>query len=59
MSRSKKALIVGGGVAGPVAAMALEQAGIDPVVYEAYADGAGAQSMRTTSCYRRASPRRA
>src|ERR687889_739506 len=45
MSRSKKALIVGGGVAGPVAAMALEQAGIDSVVYEAYAggaDGAGA-----------------
>jgi FAD-dependent urate hydroxylase len=45
MSRSKKALIVGGGVAGPVAAMALEQAGIDPIVYEAYAggaDGAGA-----------------
>jgi FAD-dependent urate hydroxylase len=40
MSRAKKALIVGGGVAGPVAAMALRQAGIDSVVYEAYADGA-------------------
>ena len=40
MSRAKKALIVGGGVAGPVAAMALRQAGIDSVVYEAYAGGA-------------------
>src|SRR5918995_684765 len=39
MSRAKKALIVGGGVAGPVAAMALRQAGIDSVVYEAYAGG--------------------
>jgi FAD-dependent urate hydroxylase len=42
MSRAKKALIVGGGVAGPVAAMALRQAGIDSVVYEAYAGGADA-----------------
>jgi FAD-dependent urate hydroxylase len=45
MSRAKKALIVGGGVAGPVAAMALRHAGIDAIVYEAYAggaDGAGA-----------------
>jgi FAD-dependent urate hydroxylase len=40
MSRAMKALIVGGGVAGPVAAMALRQAGIDSVVYEAYAGGA-------------------
>jgi 2-polyprenyl-6-methoxyphenol hydroxylase-like FAD-dependent oxidoreductase len=40
MSRAKKALIVGGGVAGPVAAMALRQAGINSVVYEAYAGGA-------------------
>ena len=40
MSRAKKALIVGGGVAGPVAAMALQRAGIDPVVYEAYTSGA-------------------
>src|SRR5215216_2611732 len=36
MSHAKKALIVGG----PVAAMALRQAGIDSVVYEAYAGGA-------------------
>ena len=40
MSRAKRALIVGGGVAGPVAAMALQRAGIDPVVYEAYPGGA-------------------
>ncbi len=40
MSRTKKAMIVGGGVAGPVAAMALQRAGIDSVVYEAYAGGA-------------------
>ena len=32
----KKALIIGGGIAGPVTAMALQRAGIDPVVYEAY-----------------------
>jgi FAD-dependent urate hydroxylase len=31
-----KALIVGGGVAGPTTAMALQRAGIDAVVYEAY-----------------------
>jgi FAD-dependent urate hydroxylase len=40
MSRTKKALIVGGGVAGPVAAMALQRAGMESVVYEAYAGGA-------------------
>jgi FAD-dependent urate hydroxylase len=32
----RKAVIVGGGVAGPVAAMALQRAGIEGVVYEAY-----------------------
>ncbi|MPZ51918.1 MAG: NAD(P)-binding protein [Acidimicrobiia bacterium] len=31
-----KALIVGGGIAGPVAAMALQKAGIESVVYERY-----------------------
>ncbi|MFJ1748135.1 FAD-dependent monooxygenase [Streptomyces sp. NPDC088116] len=35
-----KALIIGGGIAGPVAAMALRQAGIDAVVHEAHAGGA-------------------
>lgn len=38
---AKKAIIVGGGIAGPVTAMALQRAGIEPVVYEAYATSAG------------------
>ena len=40
-----KALIIGGGMAGPVTAMALQRAGIEATVYEAYdrtADGVGA-----------------
>jgi len=40
MRRAKKALIIGGGVAGSVAAMALQRAGMDSVIYEAYAGGA-------------------
>jgi 2-polyprenyl-6-methoxyphenol hydroxylase-like FAD-dependent oxidoreductase len=32
----KRALIVGSGIGGPVAAMALQRAGIEAVVYEAY-----------------------
>ena len=36
----QKALIIGGGVAGSVSAMALQRAGMDSVVYEAYARGA-------------------
>jgi len=42
---TKKALIIGGGIAGPVTAMALQRAGIDSVVYEAHgrgSDGVGA-----------------
>lgn len=38
------ALVVGGGIAGPVAALALRKAGIEATVYEAYetsADGIG------------------
>jgi len=45
MTTQLKALIIGGGMAGPVTAMALRQAGIDSTVYEAYdrgADGVGA-----------------
>jgi FAD-dependent urate hydroxylase len=38
---NKKALIAGGGIAGPVTAMALQRAGIDSVVYEAYDTSAG------------------
>src|SRR5580692_1093542 len=32
-----RALIIGGGIAGPVAAMALQKAGWEPTVYEAHA----------------------
>ncbi|MER5623138.1 FAD-dependent monooxygenase [Streptosporangium sp. NPDC002544] len=42
---TKKALIAGGGIAGPVTAMALRRAGIDSEVFEAYdqgSDGVGA-----------------
>ncbi|MFQ6398603.1 FAD-dependent oxidoreductase [Nocardia sp. KC 131] len=39
----KKALIIGGGIAGPVTAMALRQAGLEPIVCEAYDDVAGTQ----------------
>ena len=45
----RSALVIGGGVAGPVAAMALQKGGIDAVVYEAFpsrADGAGGQWQR-------------
>ena len=45
MTRTRTALVVGGGIAGPATAMALQKAGIDPVVYEAHpagADGVGA-----------------
>src|SRR6266516_3871742 len=44
MTRTRTALIIGGGIAGPATAMALHKAGIDPVVYEAHptsADGIG------------------
>ena len=41
---TRTALIIGGGIAGPVTAMALQKAGIDAAVYEAHperTDGAG------------------
>jgi 2-polyprenyl-6-methoxyphenol hydroxylase-like FAD-dependent oxidoreductase len=44
MSNSRTALVIGGGIAGPAAAMALQKAGIHATVYEAYdsaADGTG------------------
>jgi 2-polyprenyl-6-methoxyphenol hydroxylase-like FAD-dependent oxidoreductase len=42
---TKQAMIIGGGIAGPVTAMALRRAGIESVIYEAYgrgSDGVGA-----------------
>lgn len=44
MTYTRTALVIGGGIAGPVAAMALQKAGIQAAVYEAYhstADGVG------------------
>ncbi|SRR6266536_783286 len=40
MTHARTALIVGGGIAGTAAAMALQKAGIDSVVYEAHAASA-------------------
>ncbi|HYZ46825.1 MAG TPA: FAD-dependent monooxygenase [Actinomycetota bacterium] len=37
----RKALIIGGGIAGSVTAMALQRAGIGSVIYEAYDTSAG------------------
>jgi 2-polyprenyl-6-methoxyphenol hydroxylase-like FAD-dependent oxidoreductase len=48
MAAVKHALIIGGGIAGPVAALALHKAGIRSTIYEAYpvaADGVGAGLM--------------
>ncbi|WP_330252608.1 FAD-dependent monooxygenase [Nocardia sp. NBC_00565] len=39
----KKALIIGGGIAGPVTAMALQRAGVEPIVCEAYQEAAAEQ----------------
>jgi FAD-dependent urate hydroxylase len=39
-TRTRTALIIGGGIAGSAAAMALQKAGIDPVIFEAHAGGA-------------------
>ncbi|WP_026405112.1 FAD-dependent monooxygenase [Actinomadura rifamycini] len=44
MRAARTALVIGGGIAGPVTAMALRKAGIEAAVYEAYAspaDGVG------------------
>ena len=49
------ALIIGGGVAGPVSALSLMKAGIKSVVYEAYdrtADGIGANLVLAVNGYR-------
>lgn len=36
MTDTRTALVIGGGIAGPSAAMALQEAGIQATVYEAY-----------------------
>ena len=40
MTTARTALVIGAGIAGPVAAMALRKAGIQPTVYEAHPGGA-------------------
>jgi FAD-dependent urate hydroxylase len=48
MAGARTALVVGGGVAGPVGAIALRRAGLEATVYEAYdrqADGIGGELM--------------
>lgn len=40
MTDTRTALVIGGGIAGPAAAMALQMAGIEPVIYEAHSSGA-------------------
>ncbi|HYT26792.1 MAG TPA: FAD-dependent monooxygenase [Actinomycetota bacterium] len=40
MTHTRTALVIGGGIAGPVAAMALRRAGIQATVYEAHPSGA-------------------
>ncbi|MGW4945428.1 FAD-dependent monooxygenase [Actinoplanes sp. NPDC004185] len=48
MTKARTALVIGGGIAGPVTAIALRRAGITATVYEAYdrqADGIGGELM--------------
>jgi 2-polyprenyl-6-methoxyphenol hydroxylase-like FAD-dependent oxidoreductase len=40
MTHTRTARVIGGGIAGPAAAIALQKVGIDPVVYEAHPTGA-------------------
>jgi FAD-dependent urate hydroxylase len=40
MKHIRKAIVIGGGIAGPVTAMALQKAGIEATVYEAFASAA-------------------
>jgi 2-polyprenyl-6-methoxyphenol hydroxylase-like FAD-dependent oxidoreductase len=50
MTRTRKTLIIGGGIAGPVAALALRRAGIESVIYEARpepADGVADRAVRS------------
>jgi len=59
MTTARTALVIGAGIAGPVAAMALRKAGIQPTVYEAHRGGAegiimkmAANSRQATAAYR-------
>ena len=47
MTPPRNALIIGGGIAGAATAMALQKAGIEPVVYEARASAAGEGAFLT------------
>ncbi|MGW5107578.1 FAD-dependent monooxygenase [Nocardia sp. NPDC004123] len=49
MNGIKKALIIGGGIAGPVTALALQKAGIEATVYEAYPAAADTGAMLTVA----------
>jgi FAD-dependent urate hydroxylase len=46
--RARTAIVVGGGVAGPVAAMALRKAGVEAVVHEPYEPGTGSRGGPVT-----------
>jgi 2-polyprenyl-6-methoxyphenol hydroxylase-like FAD-dependent oxidoreductase len=49
-ARGRHALVIGGGIAGPTAAMALQRAGIEATVFEAYpADAAPAAAFLTVA----------
>jgi FAD-dependent urate hydroxylase len=48
MTRPKHALIIGGGIAGPIAAMALQRVGIPATIYEAYPGDAGGTGVFLT-----------
>jgi 2-polyprenyl-6-methoxyphenol hydroxylase-like FAD-dependent oxidoreductase len=48
MTGIKTALVIGGGIAGPVTALALHKAGISATVYEAYPSTAPRANM---TCY--------
>ena len=54
MTEVQTAIVVGGGIAGPVAALALRKAGIAATVYEAYPSTA--DGMRPCSSRARSTP---
>ena len=47
MTPPRTALVIGGGIAGAATALALQKAGIEPVVYEARAAAAGLGAFLT------------